>query len=135
MRSPTLLAGVGLAIAVLAAACNMEPVAGLSAETELEIYEAGDPIVVTITNESDNAVAYRACPSIWERQSNNDRVHGLQLCTDVITTVDAQSSVDVTYTFPVGQPLGSWRIVIPVGPSDDDAEIRTNEFEMVVTAQ
>jgi hypothetical protein len=122
-------------MAVLAAACNTGPDEGLSAETEFEVYGTDSDILVTITNESNNAVAYRACPSIWERQSNNDRVQGLQVCTDEITTVDAQSSVDVTYTFPVGQPLGSWRIVIPVGPSDDDAEIRTNDFEMVVTAE
>ena len=135
MHRPFLLAGFGLAAALIASACNTEPVDDLSAETELELYQPGDPIVVTITNESDEDVPYRACPSIWERQTDDghDRVEGLEVCTGEVTEVEANSSVDVTYHFPVGQPLGTWRIVIPVGTGNPANEIRTNDFLMVVT--
>lgn len=135
MRRPFLAAGLGLAATLVFAACTTEPADGMSAETEFELYEVGDPIVVTITNESNAEVSYSACPSIWEHQTSggHDRVQGLEVCTTEVTAVGANSSVDVTYQFPAGQPLGSWRIVIPVGSDNPRDEIRTDHFDVVVT--
>lgn len=135
MNRPILLAGFGLAAALITSACTSEPVEGLSAETEFEVYGTDSPIVVTITNESDEDVQYQACPSNWEHQTDDghDRVQGLEVCIGAVTVVEANSSVDVTYHFPAGQPLGTWRIVIPVGSDDPVDEIRTNHFQMVVT--
>lgn len=135
MYRPFLLAGCGLAAVLVASGCNTGPVEGLSAETGFELYEPGDPIVVTITNDSDEDVQYQACPSTWEHQTDdgNDRVQGLEACIRVVTVVEANSSVDVTYHFPSGQPLGTWRIVIPVGTGNHADEILTNHFQMVVT--
>lgn len=130
-----LLAGFGLAAVLAASGCNTGPVEGLSAETGFELYEPGDPIVVTITNASNDDIQYQACPSTWEHQTDNghDRVQGLEVCTEVVTVVEANSSVDVTYHFPAGQPLGTWRIVIPVGTGNPADEILTNDFQVVVT--
>lgn len=130
------LAAAAMAIAVLATVgCNTEPLDGVSAETDFELYEPGDDIVVTLTNESDSDVTYWACPPRWDRKTDDgyERFEMLVGCTDEVTSVPASGSVDLHYDFPAGQPLGTWRIVILAGNGPSPDEIYTNDFEMVVT--
>ena len=133
MPRATALSAIGVVLALFALGCSTEPVDDLSAETAAELYETGDDIVVTLTNDSDDNVSYRACPSIWERKTDGgyDRTEGLEVCSTEVTSVGAHSSVDLHYTFP-GNELGTWRIVIPVGSDNPPDEIHTNDFQVVV---
>ena len=54
MPRATALSAIGVVLALFALSCSTEPVDGLSAETAAELYETGDDIVVTLTNDSDD---------------------------------------------------------------------------------
>jgi hypothetical protein len=127
-----------LALALLAAACGTEPSDVVTATTDKSVYSPDQPIVVTLTNTSSKIVIYEACPERWDQKTSSGytRFEELELCPETIvaTTVPAHGSVQVTYTFPSDQPLGTWRIPIPVTFQGDTAasEVHTADFQMVV---
>lgn len=123
-----------LTCALALAACSTEPSAGIQAETDQDLYEATSQIRVRVTNGTDAAIRYETCPGKWDRKTATgyQRFEVLESCTKNITTVPAGESVDVSYHFPVGQSLGTWRIAVPVGPDELTTEVKTNDFEVVV---
>lgn len=134
MRSAPFFTGFSLAIAVLAAACNTEPVEGITAQTEEQMYFPSEEIGVVLTNTSDAPIRYQTCPETWDRKEGNgyERMEELQSCTRNITTVPAGESVRVVYTFPESEPFGFYRVVVPVGLDGLTDEVMSNDFEVYV---
>ena len=135
MHSPT--APFILALSLLAAiGCGTDPIGGVTATTDKAIYEVGEPIDVEIVNTSDQAVNYVACPERWDHKTGSgyERIEEFDICLAIVTSVPAGGSVHATYSFPDGQPLGTWRIPIPVSRADGShaGEIHTADFEVVV---
>jgi hypothetical protein len=135
MHSPT--APLFLALGLLAVlGCGTDPIGGVTATTDKTLYEVGQPIDVEIVNTSDQAVNYYACPERWDHKTSSGygRIEELGVCLAIVTSVPAGGSVHVTYSFPDGQPLGTWRIPIPVSRTDAShvGEIHTADFEVVV---
>ncbi|HEU4799452.1 MAG TPA: hypothetical protein VFS94_02345 [Gemmatimonadales bacterium] len=125
---------IGLAFALVTAGCGTEPVEGIAAETELQQYLPAEEIGVVLTNTSDATIRYQTCPETWDRKDGDGykRVEELQSCTRNITSVPAGQSVRVEYTFPDGEPLGLYRVVVPVGLDGLTDEVTTNDFEVYV---
>jgi hypothetical protein len=135
MHSPA--APLSLAFGLLAVlGCGTDPIGGVTATTDKTLYEVGQPIDVEIVNTSDQAVNYYACPERWDHKTSSgyERIEELGVCLAIVTSVPAGGSVHVTYSFPDGQPLGTWRIPIPVSRTDAShvGEIHTADFEVVV---
>jgi hypothetical protein len=135
MHSPA--APLFLALGLLAVlGCGTDPIGGVTATTDKTLYEVGQPIDVEIVNTSDQAVNYYACPERWDHKTSSgyERIEELGVCLAIVTSVPAGGSVHVTYSFPDGQPLGTWRIPIPVSRTDAShvGEIHTADFEVVV---
>lgn len=125
---------IGPAFALVTIGCGTEPVEGIAAQTELQQYLPAEEIGVVLTNTSDVTIRYQTCPEIWDRKDGNgyERVEELQSCTRNITSVPAGESARVAYTFPDGEPFGSYRVVVSVGLDGLTDEVTTNDFEVYV---
>lgn len=128
-----------LPILTILAACSTEPnpgdpFPGITATTEKASYTTAEPIVVTLTNTTSSAVYYTACPERWDQKTGNGyrRYEELTVCLAVITSIPAHGSATATYTFPDGQPTGTWHIPVPitsaVGEPEQVGEARTADF-------
>lgn len=109
-----------------------DPFPGVTATTDKASYTTAEPVVVTLTNSTSSAVDYFACPEQWDHKTGSGytRFEETTTCLAVITSIPAGSSVDVTYTFPDGQPAGTWRIPVPITSPDGKklGEARSGDF-------
>jgi hypothetical protein len=123
-----------LALLALPACGSTDPSAGITVTTDKSSYTTTDPIVVTITNTTGSAVRYSSCPERWDHKVGDSytRVEELQQCLVGFVPLPAGESATVGYTFPEGQPAGTWRVVIPVANADGDkrGEARSGDFEV-----
>jgi hypothetical protein len=115
-----------------------DPFPAVTATTDKASYTTAEPVVVTLTNTSSSEVGYSSCPERWDHKINADyvRFEELQQCLVGSTPLPAGASATVTYSFPEGQPAGTWRIPFPITNKDGDAlgEARTEDFEIVEQA-
>jgi hypothetical protein len=115
-----------------------DPFPAVTATTDKASYTTAEPVVVTLTNTSSSEVGYSSCPERWDHKVNADyvRFEELQQCLVGSTPLPAGASATVTYSFPEGQPAGTWRIPFPITNKDGDAlgEARTEDFEIVEQA-
>ena len=111
-----------------------DPFPAVTATTDKASYTTAEPVVVTLTNTTSSEVEYSSCPERWDHKVNADyvRFEELQQCLVGSTPLPAGASATVTYSFPEGQPAGTWRIPFPITNKDGDAlgEARTEDFEM-----
>jgi hypothetical protein len=129
------------ALTVLTACSSTDPTdpfPAVTATTDKASYTTAEPVVVTLTNTSSSEVGYSSCPERWDHKINADyvRFEELQQCLVGSTPLPAGASATVTYSFPEGQPAGTWRIPFPITNKDGDAlgEARTEDFEIVEQA-
>jgi hypothetical protein len=129
------------ALTVLTACSSTDPTdpfPAVTATTDKASYTTAEPVVVTLTNTSSSEVGYSSCPERWDHKVNADyvRFEELQQCLVGSTPLPAGTSATVTYSFPEGQPAGTWRIPFPITNKDGDAlgEARTEDFEIVEQA-
>ena len=122
------------ALSVLTACRSTDPSDGITVTTDKASYTTAEPVVVTITNTTSAEVEYSSCPERWDHKMGSSyvRFEKLQQCLVGSTPLPAGASATVTYSFPTGQPTGTWRIPIPITNEDGDAvgEARTGNFEM-----
>ncbi|HET8634918.1 MAG TPA: hypothetical protein VFL88_12290 [Gemmatimonadales bacterium] len=135
LRRPSVLSALSALSALLAlSACgSTNPSDGITVATDQTSYTTTDPVVVTITNTTNSDVAYSNCPERWDHKVGDSytRVEELQECLVGSTPLPAGESATFSYTFPGGQPAGTWRIPIPITSPDGDkvGEARTGDFE------
>ncbi len=108
--------------------------AGVTATTDKASYTAAEPVVVTLTNTTSSEVGYCSCPERWDHKVDTGyvRFEELQECLVGSVPLPAGESATLGYTFPDGQPAGTWRIPIPITSDDGDkvGEARSKDFEV-----
>lgn len=133
MRKSVALGSVSLAFALAVPGCGgpADPVGGVTATTDESVYARSEVINLVVANGSDEVVRYEACPGRWDLKTATgyDRYEEIVLCTNEITTIAAGETARVAYSLPQGQPVGTYRIVLPVGVDREMGDtVRSAEF-------
>lgn len=133
MRKCVAPSSLSLAFALAVAACGgpADPVGGVTATTEESTYAKGEVINLVVSNGSDELVRYEACPGRWDLKTaaGYTRYEEIVLCSSEITAIAAGESAQLTYSLPQGQPVGTYRIVLPVGVDREMGDtVRSAEF-------
>ena len=126
---------IGVALLALPACGSTDPASGVTATTDEASYTAAEPVLVTLTNTTSSEVEYSSCPERWDHKVDTGyvRFEKFQQCLVGSTPLPAGESATLGYTFPDGQPAGTWRIPIPITSADGDAagDARSDDFEVV----
>ena len=125
------------ALSVLAACSSTDPTdpfPGITITTDKASYTTAEPVVVTLTNTTSSEVGYSSCPERWDHKVDTGyvRFEEFQECLVGSVPLPAGESATLSYTFPDGQPAGTWRIPIPITSDDGDkvGEARSKDFEV-----
>jgi hypothetical protein len=125
------------ALSVLAACSSTDPTdpfPGITITTDKASYTTAEPVVVTLTNTTNSEVGYSSCPERWDHKVDTGyvRFEEFQECLVGSVPLPAGESATLSYTFPDGQPAGTWRIPIPITSDDGDkvGEARSKDFEV-----
>jgi hypothetical protein len=124
-----------LPVLIVLSACGAaDPSTGVIATTDKAAYTTAEPVVVTLTNTTSSAVEYSSCPERWDHLADTGyvRFEKLQSCFVGSVPLPAGETVTLTYSFPEGQPDGTWRIPVPLTNADREpiGEARTGDFEV-----
>jgi hypothetical protein len=123
-----------LALLALPACGSTDPASGITITTDKASYTTAEPVVVTLTNTTSSEVGYSSCPERWDHKVDTGyvRFEEFQECLVGSVPLPAGESATLSYTFPDGQPAGTWRIPIPITSDDGDkvGEARSKDFEV-----
>jgi hypothetical protein len=86
---------------------------GLVLTTNQETYAAGDPVVLTLRNETGGVLGHNLCMSVLERASGSqwvslERVPG-DPCPGALELLDPGASASFTHTLPLNLSPGEYR--------------------------